>query len=205
VIAEPDVALTDYALALECTAFAWLLGDGSPLAAWFAVLFGAVAVGALAGGTVHGFCPDEGTWAARALWRLALLALGVAALAACGAGACLLASSGIVRAATIGLAVYAVLVAGGVETFAVALASHLAASAFLLATLLLVFRQTRDAAALRAALGLALTIVGAGLQRRRVTCPALRLTHNGLFHVVQGVALALVFQGARELTRRLGC
>jgi len=205
-IAEPDVTLTDFALALECGAFAALVGSSGPLGRWFLLLFVASAVGALAGGVVHGFFSDAATRAGRFLWRLALLAVGVAALAACGAAACLLGSPGagrwIVGAATLGLGLYAAL---GVETFAVAVASYLAASACLLAALARVYARTGDDSALTAAAGLALTFAGAGLQRARVAFPAARLGHNAVFHVVQGVALALVFHGVRGLARRYGC
>jgi len=59
---EPDVALTDFGLAIEC---AWLVGwlhwrapAGGPLRTWFVVFFAALGMGALLGGIAHGFLPD---------------------------------------------------------------------------------------------------------------------------------------------------
>src|SRR5205823_6043329 len=72
---EPDVALTDYALALECTVFAYLLQRRE-----HALFFGSAAVASLAGGTVHGFFLDARTLGNAVLWRLTLIAIGVAGL-----------------------------------------------------------------------------------------------------------------------------
>lgn len=50
---EADVALTDYALALECVALAWLLWRArtttQPLIFWFIVAFSSTAFAALVG------------------------------------------------------------------------------------------------------------------------------------------------------------
>src|SRR5213083_2011568 len=72
---EPDVALTDYALALECTVFAYLLQRKE-----HALFFGSAAVASLAGGTVHGFFLDARTLGNTVLWRLTLIAIGARVL-----------------------------------------------------------------------------------------------------------------------------
>ena len=77
---EPDVALTDFGLAIECALFAgWLVWRGSSRSAlgrWFVVLFVALGTGALLGGITHGFMPDPGSDAARAVWNATLIAIG---------------------------------------------------------------------------------------------------------------------------------
>lgn len=204
-MAEVDVVITDYLLAIECAAFACALEPSDALARWLASMFVALAIGSAAGGTVHGFCRD-GSTGERVLWPLALLALGFAALSAWGAGACLVASdtwiARIVAFACVAWLAYAAVVVAGAQTFAVAIANYLAASAFLTVGLAAEFVRTRQGGALVAAVGMGLVFAGAGMQQGRVACRGLRLTHNGLFHVVQAVALAIIFCGARRLTGR---
>src|SRR5262249_13659129 len=95
-IADVVVALTDYGLALECAILARLLWRGRrpapSLDIRFAVFFGATALAALAGGTFHGFVSDTQRTAGALLWRVTLLAIGVAATMAWQAGAGLLLS-----------------------------------------------------------------------------------------------------------------
>ena len=83
---EPDVALTDYGLALECLLFAWLLSrrraQNVALRRWFQLFFLALAAAAAAGGTLHGFLGDSSTVGYRALWKATLIAMGAVAFAA---------------------------------------------------------------------------------------------------------------------------
>ena len=55
---EPDVALTNYGLVVECAIFIWLIGRCANsrlgLRGWMASLFGPTAAAALFGGTLHG-------------------------------------------------------------------------------------------------------------------------------------------------------
>src|SRR5258707_4583064 len=88
---EPDVTLTDYGIALECAILAGLLyrcrsGRGD-LRRPFVLFFASSALGALAGGTVHGFFLDDRSLAGAALWRAAPLALPRTPLAAPSVGA----------------------------------------------------------------------------------------------------------------------
>src|SRR5258707_8455873 len=83
---EPDVTLTDYGIALECAILAGLLyrcrsGRGD-LRRPFVLFFASSALGALAGGTVHGFFLDDRSLAGAALWRAAPLAPRVTPLPA---------------------------------------------------------------------------------------------------------------------------
>src|ERR1700756_933279 len=92
-IAEPDVALTDYALVVETFLFGWWISRSngfSPLKVWFVFLFWSIAVAALVGGTVHGFFPDPRSSMARVSWLLPMVFVGVTALAEYGIAAHLL-------------------------------------------------------------------------------------------------------------------
>jgi hypothetical protein len=76
---EPDVALTDYLLALECGLFSHLLSKTAVcrLRSYGVCFFAALAIASLAGGTVHGFFLDETTVGYHVLWRLTLVAIGI--------------------------------------------------------------------------------------------------------------------------------
>ncbi len=91
---EPDVALTDFALALESAAFVAILwrsgGPSKQLKFWLLLYFAAASVASLCGGLVHGYFLEPGTFGRAILWPAALLAIGVNALAAWGIGALLL-------------------------------------------------------------------------------------------------------------------
>ncbi len=212
-IAEPDVTVTDYGLALEAAVFAWLVRRASdparPLGRWFALFFGATSIASLAGGTVHGFFLDPATTGARVLWPATLIAIGGAALAAWGIGAHIQLSPTsarrVSRAATLEFAAYAAVVVFGAQTFAVAILNYLPPAIFLLVAFVLAWARTGDRAALLGAAGMLLTFVAASVQQARVPLHPLYFTHNAVYHLIQGVALVTVFAGARELVGRQRC
>jgi hypothetical protein len=204
-ITEPDVTLTDYGLALECGVCAYLLwyrGDPAQrLRIWFTLFFGAVGLAALLGGTVHGFFLDVTTTGYRLLWPATLLAIGLAGLAAWGIAATIQFSGPAARAipalAGILLAGYAALVISGMQEFLIAIAFYLPAAAFLLGVLVLTYRRTASRQVLAATAGLGLTLVASGLQQAGVGLHPLYFNHNALYHLIQAVALLLIFWGAR--------
>jgi len=101
-VTEPDVALTDYALALECAILTGLLLRSATTQAGlrrlFALFFASSGIAAAAGGTQHGFFLDDGSVMDILLWRAALVALGLTALAAWSIGGRLLFRDGVARA-----------------------------------------------------------------------------------------------------------
>jgi len=202
-IAEPDVTLTDYGLAVLSVGLAWALPRGprgSPARAWRA-FFGAVAVAAAVGGTVHGFFPDPASGPGRVLWQVTLLAIGATALAAWWIAAGMLSTGwgGAVRlAAALALVVYAAAVVAVSDDFRVAIVCYVPATVFLLGVLARAAWRGRDGAAV-AALGLVVLLAGSWIQWQGIGLAALRLTHNALYHVVEAVALLLLCLGARRL------
>jgi len=204
---EPDVALTDYALALECTLFVALLsGRGArhrDRQAWFVVFFASVGAASLFGGTVHGFFLDEQTRGQAVLWPATLLAVGVTALAAWVIGAKLLFGRQVVTwvmiAALAQFAVYSVIVFLGMTEFWIAILDYLPAACFLLVALAILYRRERHAGLALAVGGLALTITAASLQQCKVALHPVYFNHNALYHVLQALALFLLFLGSRWL------
>jgi hypothetical protein len=202
-MSEPDVTLTDFALAILCGTFAVLAARWKTGRAWV-VLFGSVGAGALLGGLVHGFFAEQGTRVHDVLWVLTLLAIGVTSAAMWFIGADIqLGARGarLVRQAAIAaLLAYAWIVAFVDSHFYVAIAAYLPATVFLIVALVLFYRRAPSRALLLGILGLALTFVAAAVQQLRIAIHPVWFNHNALYHVIQGAALALLFVGARALT-----
>jgi hypothetical protein len=207
VISEADVTLTDFALALECGAFASLLRGAGPETRWLRCFFAATAIASVVGGMVHGFYPET-TALTGVLWAATLLAIGAAALSAWAAGAYILAGASaarrLVAAAALAFAAYALLVLRGAEAFALAIYAYTPAALFLLIAFGVLFARTRARPALAGLVGLALTFVAASVQQAHVTVHT-GLSHNALYHLIQGVAFALIFVCARWTARREAC
>jgi glycine betaine/choline ABC-type transport system substrate-binding protein len=206
---EPDVALSDFALAIECAILAlWLHRsppDKNALHAWLVLFFAAVGSAALLGGITHGFLGDPQTTAARATWNATLVAIGFAALSNWVIGARLLFSPVTAR----GVSVLAgVIFAGYVTTvlffnqsFAVATLHSAPAGGFLTIALTITYLQTRRRYLLPGIAGLALSFAAAALQQIEVGLPSLGLTHNAVYHLFQIIAMLLIFPTALGLAR----
>jgi len=204
---EPAVALTDYALALECAIFVAILACArvcsGGLRSWFAIFFGSVSAASLCGGTVHGFFLDEATMGHAILWPAAILAIGVTALSAWTVGAKLAFSRriarGVTAAAVVEFALYSVVVLFRTEEFWVAILIYLPAILFLLIALGMTYRREQHRSLLLAVWGVALALVAAFMQQLGVGIHPAYFNHNALYHVFQGVALFLFFLGSRWL------
>jgi hypothetical protein len=207
---EPDVALTDYALAVECGLFAYLLlRSGHPrqsLCHAFTLFFGALCLSSLAGGTVHGFFLDEASWGYRLLWPATLLGIGLTAFAAWWAGAEIIfqrKTAALVRnMAAVLLGVYGIIVLGVSQTFLVPIAHYLPPALFLLISYMTMYRQTKAPPLFIGILGLGLTFVAAGVQQAKVAVHPIYFNHNAFYHVIQAAALFMIFWSARWLVRK---
>lgn len=208
-IAEPDVTLTDYGLALECALFAALLyrsdrGAG-PMRTWFIVFFGALAAAALTGGTSHGFFHDESTLIFKVLWNTTLIAIGVTAWSAWMIGSRFEFASGAARplrwfASALFLG-YCIVVLFVRNSFAVAIVHYLPAVLFLLAAFASGYFRSRRRHYLTGLIGLSLTLAAAGAQQTRIALHPEYFDHNALYHLIQAVAVLMLFLSAREIVR----
>lgn len=205
---EPDVTLTDYAIALECAILCALASrwqtPSHALRRWWIVFFASIGAGALFGGTVHGFFLDERTLGYRILWPATLLALGVTSMTMwfVGATAALQEprATWLRRAAVAALLVYATVVLFADSRFVVAIAMYLPATVFLLITLCVLYARRRTRALAIGIAGLLLTFAAAAVQQLRIAVHPVYFNHNALYHVIQGIALAMIYVGARSLT-----
>ncbi len=204
-ITEPDVTLTDYLVATECALFTYLLarkGDQKhPLRIWFAMFFGSISMAGIAGGTVHGFFLDIATLGYQILWPLTLVAIGVTALAAWIIGARIYFSSkvaGWVRiVAVIEFAGYCLVVLFVTHSFFIAIINYLPAVIFLTVIFTLIYCQARERQVLVGLIGFLLTFIAVGVQQGGIALHPLYFNHNALYHLIQAVALFLIFWAAR--------
>jgi hypothetical protein len=207
---EPDVALTDLGLAVECAWFAgWLLRNGTgaePIRGWFIAFFGATGVAAFLGAVVHGFVADTGSALYRALWIGIFGAVGLAAVASWAIGAHLVLPARIVpRVVIAALAVFALYVAVVLfhsRSFAVAIVHYLPAAAFLLVAFIIAPRRRAKPYLTAGIAGMALTFLAAYVQQRGIGLHALYFSPNAFYHLLQAVALLLIFLAARGLARQ---
>ncbi len=167
------------------------------------LFFAAAAMASLVGGTLHGFFLDETSLGYSIFSSLSLLAIGVTSLSGWVFGARLALTRDltiwITRAAFLQLIVYTAVVLFVNDAFWVAIADYLPATLFLLVAFILVSRRYRSVRVSLGAWGLTLVFVGSVLQQFRIAIHPVYFNHNALYHVVQDVALALIFIGCRGL------
>ena len=204
---EPDVTLTDYVLCTECALFAWLIArqptDLVELRRWMVLFFLFTALAALFGGTVHGFYADDNGGIGRVLWKISMLAIGATALAGWAIGAHLLFGDArrdvlLTIAAALTVA-YAGIIVFVTDAFWVAVTGYLPAAAFLFAAFVRAAVRGHTSWAGLGTGGLALSFAAAAIQQFRIALHPVYFNHNALYHLVQAVALALLFMAFRSL------
>lgn len=208
--------LTDFVLALMSAVFALMLWKGSKGQLW-TFMFVSLSVASFAGGITHTFYDEAGTLEHLFWWDATLLALGTASifLFSMAVGVWTwrpeaeespnfpLEGKRLAAACTV-FAVYAVYVLSGLRSFLTAIIMYLPASIFLFAAIIkqsaakeIEFKST----SICGILGMTLTFIAAGMQQAKVEIPALMLSYNALYHIVQAIGLFLLFvYGARILS-----
>jgi hypothetical protein len=169
---------------------------------YFALLFVSLAVASFLGGTVHGFFPDE-TRTRSVLWVLTLFAIGFAAYACWNIAASLLLlkkSKTYIRVIFASLLlVYMFVVLFLSQDFAVAVFFYLPSTIFLFIGVLLYSLSAKQERLFFAVVGLLMTFLAAALQQLEVSLHPVYFTYNAVYHVVQAVALWLLFHGIGDL------
>ncbi len=203
---EPDVTLTDFGLAAECAVCAAFLGftptrsKGLRTASLGFFVFQGLA--AAAGGTVHGYCPDVQLPGCQFLWQLTLLSIGLTAFFGWMLAAGLLATGNAGRwlalAAVPQIALYAMLVIVVTQQFWIAFTIYLPTALLLLAAFCREWWIGHRFLAV-GAIGLALSFLSSFVQFMRIGIHPDYFNHNALAHVVQAVALVLIFLGIRSV------
>ena len=207
-VGEPMTVATDYALAALALGLGWRLWRdaerrGQLAPRLLALTFLWTALGALLGGTAHGFADqlagDRLAW----LWRATTMAIGVAGLlflaAAAVAALCGKARRVLLAFAAVKLGVYVGWMMRHDEFRWVILDYG---SAMLIVVCLLAGRARGGGRQARAAGwilgGIGVSGLGAAVQAGRLA-PHPGFNHNDLYHVIQMAALALFYLGGRIL------
>jgi hypothetical protein len=210
---EPDVTLTDLGLAFECALFVVLLVgndvDIGNLAAWFCAFFAATGLAAFLGAVTHGFIPDQNSALYRVLWLGIFAAIGIAAVASWVIGAQLILGDAGVRIVLIGalvaLVVYMVAVIKVSQSFAVPIIYYLPSAVFLLGAFSLAFYRNPEQHLAFGILGVLFTLVAALVQQLKVKLHPRYFDHNAFYHIIQAIALLLIFLAARAPTLPTPC
>ena len=205
-----DVSLTDYGLAAECLWFAYRMvrlrvTAASSLPLLFAAFYFSIAIAAVAGGTVHGFFLDESSHGYSILWPLTLMVVGVTALCGVEIGSALQFSRPIARyinaAAVAIFLAYCVVVLFFRRDFRVAVLDYVPALVFLGVTFLFAYRRRNQPRLLIGFIGVCTMLFAAAAQQAKIGIHPVYFDHNALYHVLQGIALFMVFLAARESSK----
>jgi hypothetical protein len=205
-ITEPTTLATDYALAALTAWLGWRLYQRArhthqrAMRLW-ALAFAATALGSFAGGTYHGFVTALPAPVAAVTWKVATIAVGVAA--------CLLLSAALMS--TVGGAVRRSLLVVvwlqflayfawmlGHDDFLYVIIEY--GSAMLVVFFLAVFNRTGGLHPARGWIigGVCATLAGAAIQQSGFDIHR-HFNHNDLQHVVQMFAVWLLYQGGTRL------
>jgi len=203
---EPGVTLTDYGLFIECVILVLLLPKGpavdSSRKGWFVLFFMSLGLAALAGGTSHGFLNARHPRLDAIAWSVTMLAIGMAGLSIWNIGANLMGDVRLARlvavAATLLFAVYVPVVLFIDDRFLVAILYYLPAILFLLLLLLRRYIDNGQGWHLSGFAGMALAVIAAGVQQTDIVIHPVWLDHNVLYHLLQAVAIWLVYLFARN-------
>lgn len=204
---QPDVALTDYALTIECSIFAYLLIPGrksSPLAFWYIVFFLSLALASAFGGTVHGFYEEARSTGQQILWPLTMVSIGATAFSGATIGALLQFQRSAARAisgfAALVFLLYCILVLFVADAFVIAMIDYLPVALFLSLAFLLAYRSTKRPAFMFGFAGMCVTLAAAVVQQARLGLHPRYFNHNAVYHVLQGIGLFMLFITARDST-----
>jgi uncharacterized protein DUF6962 len=204
VIAEPATLLTDYALAGVTAWLALLLfreRGGRRARSLWTLAFAALALGALLGGTWHGFAPVLSETALTLLWKATVLAIGVASFGMlAGSSAATTPSAGakaLFWIAAAKLALYSGWMLFHSEYIWVIADTGLALAAVAALHVWSAIRA-RDGASLWILGGAGASLLAAAVQARGFALHP-NFNHNDLYHVIQIGAMLLFYVGARRL------
>ncbi len=204
---EPDVTLTDFALAIECAFFVVVLSAtsrwGLPFQTAFVFFFACNSLASFFGGLAHGYYPNRHRSPGALLWRGSLLTIGASTIAIWAIGAQLLFSpevTGFITPGAIGaFLIYAYFLVTRFPPFLWAVAFYLPAVFFMLAAFVIAYSRSGEQEMLFGLTGAILTLVAAIIQRVKIKLHPRYFNHNALYHAVQAIAFLMIFLAARQM------
>ena len=205
-ITEPTTLATDYALAALTAWLGWRLHQRArethqrAIRLW-ALAFAATAIGSFAGGTYHGFVTALPAPVAAVTWKVATIAVGVAACVLLSAVLTSVVTGAVRRSLLVVVwlqfLAYLAWMLGHDEFLYVIIECG---SAMLVVFLLAVFSRTGGLRAARGWIvsGVGATLAGAAIQQSGFDIHR-HFNHNDLQHVVQMFAVWLLYQGGTRV------
>jgi hypothetical protein len=202
-ITEPVTVLTDYILAIETLILGWLLKRQAdrdreiPIKFW-AIAFFVIALAAITGGTCHGFAKHLSGSVYNFLWKITLYAVGASTLfmlsAAAHATLTGTARRILIILAWVQFCAFIILIAR-TSDFKYVIYDYVPAMILILA--LCVYRWSSQFSPWMIA-GIFVSFTAAGIQLSGFTVHK-HFNHNDLYHVIQMVAMYLLYRGGRLL------
>ncbi len=202
-ITEPVTVLTDYILAIETFVFAVLLSrqaarDREITIKFWALAFFVIAIAAITGGTCHGFIRSLPESIYKLLWKITLYAVGVSTLFMLSSTAYAtlkdLPRRILLVLAWIQFSVFIIFIAR-TSDFKYVIYDYVPAMILILA--LCIFRWHAPFSAWISA-GILVSFVAAGIQLSGFTLHQ-HFNHNDLYHVIQIIAMYLLYRGGKLL------
>jgi hypothetical protein len=174
----------------------------------FTAFFLSIAIAAVAGGTVHGFFLNESSLGNRILWPFTLVVVGLTALFGVQIGAALQFPRSTAEyvnrgAAMISLA-YCAVVLFVRRDFRIAILDYVPALVFLGVAFFLAYHRRKMPILLIGFVGVCTMLFAAAAQQAKIGIHPVYFDHNALYHVLQGIALFMVFLAGRESSRLAG-
>ncbi|MBA3537244.1 MAG: hypothetical protein H0T84_11650 [Tatlockia sp.] len=205
---EVDVTLTDYALALICSFFAYSFYSHPKhklLSRLWCFFFASIATGAFLGGTLHGFFSHDSTWVHKLIWSSTLLLIGVTAASIWLIGGLLLTKASSFRRwlyfAVITFLIYAFIVLFISQNFRLTILNYFPALLFLLIVVSLKYLKNKGTYYLWIAIGILLSFFAAFIQQAKIGINPLYFNYNSTFHLIEAIAVCLIFYGAKASIR----
>src|SRR5947209_2658275 len=190
---HPDVALTDYALFIECGSFVYFLARKCHRKIWAIIFFASAAVASLAAGTYHGFLEDPAVAQDTVFWPLAMFAIGISSLAGIKVAADIsLEPKGarvISGVAWIAFFAYCLAVEFRGADFRIAIAGYAPSLFFLAWAFVHAYRKSHKGFYLTGLMGIGTVIIASVVQQARIGIHPRYFNHNAVYHVLQGAGL----------------
>lgn len=204
---EPDVTLTDFALAALCFGLAIALLRRNGIAVDFALLFAALGLASLLGATWHGWFSGSESSLSANLWLSTLIAIGLANTMLWLISGEVLASGRFLVVfrwiAVLQFLAYVYLAVFVTREFLLPSAASVPPTLVLLLAYVLAVWGHGPVGLWFGVAGILVAILGAVLQQAQVGLPVLRLSHNGVYHLVQACAFVLLFLSVPAVERLL--
>ena len=203
---DPDVVLTDVGLALLGAYLGRRLGTpagGGMLRTAGAVVMGGLASAALWGAIFHAWFPAKtATPAGFLIWMLVALSILVVAARLLDLGLSIVAPRLAPTLRRTVVLIYAVAFVGVVllvdESFTTIVRFYAPTLVLILMAALFQAARTRNVGWSLIAVGFTVSVGAALLQQAKVSIHPVYFDHNALYHVLQGIALVLLYPGFRR-------